>query len=215
MVRPWVSPKCQNKWLANDLTLSVRYRGDRNYDLAFYTTVRRPFLCGWKGCQPVVVFKSVKNLPFPVCLRYGRVREKVCKLIKQEIENSRLDIKSREREKIYCACRCTGSTVDSKNLFSLFFFRGTRSEEFRTCSVAFGGNTTHKYLKGQRPLPWRNHINAYLFWLYLPILLLLLLLLKLLLLLRILLPLLLLILLLLLLLPLTIIIANVLIHWIN
>lgn len=103
------------------MTLTVRCCEDINFDFAFSRTVTKPFfpadetaasrqrrLSHWKICL------------LAVSLWYSRVMEKVCKLMKQEIENARLDIKKmRGRKKsYYCTCMSERSVIESDKLNS-------------------------------------------------------------------------------------------------
>lgn len=119
--KPWARAVCKKKRLANDMTLAVRCCEDINYDLAFSTTVTKAFFpADEKAASRRRRLSKLKICLLAVSLWYSRVMEKVCKLIKQEIENARLDIKKKWRRKNrhYCACVSKRSMMESEKLNS-------------------------------------------------------------------------------------------------
>lgn len=105
------------------MTLAVRCCEDINYDLAFSTTVTKAFFpADEKAASRRRRLSQLKICLLAASLWYSRVVEKVCKLIKQEIENTRLDLKIKknegEKNSHYCACVSKRSMMESEKLNS-------------------------------------------------------------------------------------------------
>lgn len=80
------------------MTLAVRRCEDINYDLAFFTAVTKVlFPSDEKTASRQHCLSQLKICLLAASPQYSRVREKVCKLIKQEIEKARLGIKQKKR----------------------------------------------------------------------------------------------------------------------